>query len=271
MAIKIAVANQKGGVGKTTTSINIADALRHIGYSVLFIDLDPQHNSSSTYGSQTEGVNTIDTVLKKECDIHDAIQTTPMGDIIAGDDRLSEDKDNIKNRNAREYLLKRQLKNVEDDYDFIIMDTPPDLDIYMKNALTAADGCIIPVRADQYSVDGLAKLIQTINGIVEDLNEDLRIYGVVLSLYDSRTAMDKQIRELLPAVGDANGFRVFDTPIRISQDIKKVQALPAYTDENGNETEPNRSLFDNYPTSNAAVDYVNLTKEIMEVANGNEN
>lgn len=270
MTVKIAVANQKGGVGKTTTSINIADALKHMGYSVLFIDLDPQHNSSGTYGAKTEGVNTIDTVLKKECDIRDAVQTTPLGDIIAGDDRLSDDKDNIKNRNAREYLLQKQLKKIDNDYDFVVMDTPPDLDIYMKNALTAADGCIIPIRADQYSVDGLAKLITTINGVVEDLNEDLRIYGVVLSLYDSRTAMDKQILSMLPAVGEANGFRIFRTPIRISQDIKKVQALPSWTDDEGNLVEPDRSLFDNYPTSNAAVDYVNLTKEILEVAYGSK-
>ncbi len=268
MAIKIAVANQKGGVGKTTTAVNLADALKHFNYKVLFIDLDPQHNSTSTYGAVIEDENTIVDVLKKDCTAKEAIQETPLGDIIAGDDLLSTEESYFNSQKARERILRTQLKTVEDDYDFIVMDTPPNLGIYMVNALTAADGCIIPIKAEQYAIDGLGLLIQTVNEVIELLNEDLRIYGVVLTCYDARNGLDVGIKEALPEVGNQKGFRTFNTQIRVSQDVKKSQAIRDSIDEEGNVVVSNRSLFDNYKGSNAAVDYVNFTKEVLEVING---
>lgn len=259
MAKKIAIANQKGGVGKTTTALNIADALVHLNYKVLFIDLDPQHNSTSTYGAIIEDQNTIVDVLKKDCTAKEAIQHTLLGDIIAGDDLLAQEEQYFNSQAAREGILKRQLKDIDAEYDFIIMDTPPNLGIYMKNALTAADGCIISIKAEKYAIDGLGLLLETIDETIELLNESLRIYGVLLNVYDSRNALDKQVNEMLPQIGEQKGFRVFKTPIRVSQDVKKVQALPS------SDNDVNRSLFENYPTSNAAVDYVAVTKELLEV------
>jgi len=265
MSIKIAIANQKGGVGKTTTAVNLADALIHFGNKVLFIDMDPQHNSTSTYGAQIDGANTIVDVLKKDCTAKEAIQETPLGDIIAGDGLLSQEENYFNAQKARERILKTQLKEVDQEYDYIIMDTPPNLGIYMINALTAADGCIIPIKAEQYAIDGLGLLIDTINEVIEVLNEDLKIYGVVMTAYDSRNGLDTGIKEALPEVGTQKGFNTFKNSIRISQDVKKVQAIPDEIDEEGNKIIANRSLFENFKTSNAAVDYVNLTKEVMEV------
>lgn len=256
MAKKIAISNQKGGVGKTTTAVNLADALRHIGYKVLFIDLDPQCNSTGTYDAKVDGVNTIVDVLKKDCTALEAVQHTMMGDIIAGDTLLAQEETHFNNAMAREKLLKNRLKDVDEIYDFIVIDTPPNLGIYMFNALTAADGCIIPIQAEQYAVDGLGLLLGTIDEIRESVNSDLKIYGVLLTAFDGRNSLDNNIRKILPEVGQQKGFNAFNTVIRTCQDIKTCQAIEA-----GN----NRSLFDNCPKSNAAIDYVNLTKELLEL------
>ena len=264
MAIKIAIANQKGGVGKTTSAVNIADALKHLNYSVLFLDLDPQHNATNTYGAGIDGVATIVDVLKKDCTVKEAVQKLPLGDIVAGDSLLAQEESYFNSQKAREHILSKLLKEVENDYDFIIMDTPPNLGIYMLNALTAANGVIIPIKAEQYAIDGLSLLIDTINEVVEVLNEDLKVYGVLLNVYDMRNALDRDVLEALPEVGEAKGFRVFKTPVRISQDVKKVQSMRKF-DKDGNEELANRSLFENFGSSNAAIDYVNVTKEILEV------
>lgn len=265
MAVKIAISNQKGGVGKTTTAVNIADALTHLNYSVLFLDLDPQHNATNTYGAKIDGVATMVDVLKKDCSIEEAIQKMPLGDIVAGDSLLAQEEPYFNTQKAREHILTKILKSVEDKYDFIIMDTPPNLGIYMINALTAANGVIIPIKAEQYAIDGLALLIDTINEVIEILNNDLKIYGVMLGVYDKRNSLDNDILNALPEVGEVKGFPVFKTPVRISQDVKNVQSLSDDVDENGNKITANRSLFENYSSCNAAVDFVNVTKEILEV------
>ena len=265
MAIKIAIANQKGGVGKTTTAINIADALKHLNYKVLLLDLDPQHNSTATFGAEIEGVNTIVDVLKKDCSAKEAIQHTPLGDIIAGDGLLAQEENYFNSQKARETLLKRAIKELDNEYNYIIMDTPPNLGIYMTNALTAADGCVIPIKAEQYAISGLGLLIETINEITEVLNADLKIYGVSINVYDQRNRLDRDTLEALPKAGKERGFNVFKTPIRVSQEIKKVQSMPNKLDENGKTIVPNRSLYQNYPTSNGAIDYVNFIKELQEV------
>lgn len=259
MAVKIAIANQKGGVGKTTTAINIADALKHIGYKVLFIDVDPQHNSTSTYDADILDVSTIVDVFKKDCTAEEAIQHMPIGDIIAGDDLLAQEESNFMHRPSAYTMLKKALEPLESKYDFIIVDTPPNLGTYMYNALIASDGCVIPIDAENYAIKGLGLLIKTIHEVQEE-NPNLKIYGVLMTRYDARNALDKNTFDILPQIGEAKGFKTFKTPIRISQDIKKVQNMP---DENNKHV--NRSLYENYGTCAAAVDYVNLVKELLEV------
>ena len=252
MAIKIAITNQKGGVGKTTTAINLADALKHIGYRVLLIDLDPQSNSTSTYQAVVEGENTIYDLMSQACDTKSAIQHTEMGDIIAGDTLLTELESKLITKIGGYNVLKKALRDVEDDYDYIIMDTPPNLGVFMLNALTAANGCIVPIKAEVYAVDGLNLIIKTVNDVIENTNPELNFYGVMLTAYDVRNGQDKAIWEQLPLVGEQSGFRVFKTPIRICQDVKKAQSKRT-------------SLFEISPACSGSVDYAHFVKELLEV------
>lgn len=249
MAVKIAIANQKGGVGKTTTALNIADALKRKKKKVLFIDLDPQCNSTASYGAVNDGVNSLYDIFEGKCSPEDAIQSTKAGDIIPGDPLLVELEHKVQTKIGGFLILKKEIKKIEDKYDYIIMDTPPNLGVFMLNALTASDGVIIPLKAEKYAIDGLNLLISTVNDVVENTNEDLKVYGVVLTAYDQRTSLDKQIWELLPSVGAENGFPVFKTPIRICQTVKDAQAqgIP---------------LFELSASCNAAKDYTAVVKEL---------
>ena len=249
----IAVANQKGGVGKTTTALMLADGLSHCGYNVLFVDLDPQCNSTSTYKAQIEGEYTLYDLMNEKCTTEEAIQSTEMGDILAGDPHLSEEESKFQHKIGGFNIIKKALAKVADKYDYCIMDTPPSLGIYMYNALCAADGVIIPLKADVYSIDGLNLLITTINDVVENTNPNLKIYGALMTAYDVRNGLDCQIWDTLPEVGNNCGFNVIKTPVRICQEIKKAQATK-------------KSLFDNYGSCNGAIDYADVIKELLEVS-----
>lgn len=261
MSINIAIANQKGGVGKTTTTIILADALKHIGYKVLVIDLDPQCNTTDTYGAKLEDVYTIYDVLDGECKTEEAIQKLVLGDIIPGDKLLADNLDHFNAKMSRELLLKKRLKEVDKKYDFVIIDTPPTLGLYMVNALAASDGCVIPLKAERYSVSGLGELFSTIRNIREaGVNEKLQVYGTLITNFDTRNDLDRRLKMELPETASQYNFWNFNSYIRICQDIKKSQNLDF---EEGEII--NRSLFDNYPGSNAAEDYVKFTKELLEV------
>ena len=248
--IKIAIANQKGGVGKTTTAINIADALVRCGYSVLFVDMDPQCNSTSSYQAQIDEYYTIYDIMNERCNTVDAIQETEMGDIIAGDPHLPEDESKFLSKIGGFDILKNALEEVEDQYDYVIMDTPPNLGIFMVNALVAATGVIMPLKAEKYAIDGLARLMETIKDVQKHGNPDLEIYGVLMTAYDVRNLLDKEIWHILPETGENFGFPVFKTPVRICQAVKEAQA-------------ENVSLYEMNPNCNAAVDYANVVKELL--------
>ncbi len=264
MGIIIAVTTQKGGVGKTTTTINVADALKNFGFNVLTIDFDPSCNATTTFGAQREDVYTLYDVLDNACPTKEAIQSTPIGDIIPGDSLLAESIDHFSAKMSRELLLKKKIKEVVDEYDYIIIDTPPTLNLYMLNALAASNGCIIPLNAEKYSIDGLDLLFNTINQIREnEINTNLRVYGTVITKFDARTNIDNELKEGLPLIGERDGFNTFDQSIRVCQEVKKAQNINATPDD----PNPNRSLYVNFPTSKAAIDYVNFTKELLEVVN----
>ena len=247
----IAIANQKGGVGKTTTALNIADALRHSGYTVLFIDVDPQANSTSSYKAVIENTYTAQDLFEKKCSADEAIQHTEFGDIIAGDPGLSTIEMDVQKKMGGFHLLKKALGKMKASYDYVIVDTPPNLGIYMLNALIAANKVIVPIKAEKYAIDGLQRLIETISDVKEEENPDLEIAGILLTTYDKRNELDRKLWDTLPEVGEAIGMPVFETPIRISQDVKKAQ-------------DQIQSLFDSYPNSNAAYDYARVTKELIE-------
>ena len=175
MAVKIALVNKKGGVGKTTSAINIADVLIHQGRKVLLIDLDPQHNATKTYGAVFEGVPTVYDILAGEGDPMEAVQVTSFGHIVAGDEILSAEETTFQNKIGRERLLRKSLRPLDEAYDFIIMDTPPNTGVYMLNALTAADGCIIPINCDDYAVSGLSQILSVISDVIDNVNEALKI------------------------------------------------------------------------------------------------
>lgn len=253
MAVKIAVTNAKGGVAKTTTAINIADALMFIGSRVLFVDLDPSTNSTSVYlGNARDEVKTLKDLMRGER-AEDCITHADFGDIIAGDKALAKE-DNPEYEIARKDLnfIKNALKSVERKYDYIIFDTPPNVGAWMKSAIYAANGCVCPVVPKKFAIDGLSELLETLDDIKKGGNKKLKIYGVVLTVYDQRNAQDKAIKDVLPTLGNALGFRVFNTPIRTCQDVEKAIA-------------ESKSLFRAKGNSNGAIDYVNLVKEILEV------
>lgn len=252
MAIKISIANQKGGVGKTTTALCLADAMNHCGYKTLLIDLDPQCNSTSIYNAKMDDENTIFDIMNGSCTAKEAIQTTEMGDIIAGDKLLPTIESQVNAKMDRYVVLKKQLKEVEDDYDFILMDTPPNLGVYMLNALGCSNGCICPIKAEKFAVDGLNLLVKTISDVRDNVNPDIQIYGVLLNSYDIRTSLGRNTWRVLPDIGNEYGFKVFKTPVRICQAVSDAQAVQ-------------ESLFKAYPQCNAAIDYANVLKELLEI------
>ena len=263
----IAIANHKGGVGKTTVAINLADTFRHLGYKVLIIDLDSQHNTSDTYCAEIEDEYTMVDVLQQSCTARQAVQHKPMGDIIPGDELLSQLARPLIRQNDDDslaYILKGVLKNIKNEYDYIFIDTAPALDIYMEMVLNCADELIVPITAQSYAVKGLNNLTRIIKRQKESYNPNLKFLGVLLNIYDRRIGMDREVKDNLDEYGKQLGFNVLKTHIRISQEVKKVQARVVY-DEEGNEIEINKSLLDNYQYCNAANNYVKLAEEILEL------
>lgn len=252
MAFKICVVNQKGGVGKSSVALNLAETLQHepLNYKVLFIDMDAQCNSTSYYNAEVDGVSTLVDVLMGECEASEAVQHTEKGDIIAGDPSLADVADVLNTKMNRYDLLKEKISEIEGEYDFVICDNGPNLGLYMINAMTYCTGCIVPIKAEKFALDGLGKLMKTISDVKKYQNPDFKIYGVLMNVYDSRTSLDKQILSQLPEYGDKAGFPVFNNPIRTCQVIKEAQVY-------------GKSIYDLDPTCNAVEDYIQFTKDLL--------
>ena len=209
----IALCNQKGGVGKTTTTINLAASLAEYGRKVLAVDFDPQGALSAGLGVQTHDVTTVyDLLLEPKRDAHDAIvQTAVEGlDIIPANIDLSAAEVHLVNEVAREMILARVLRGVANEYDVILIDCQPSLGILTVNALTAAHGVLIPLECEFFALRGVALLIETIDKVRDRLNPSIELDGLLATMYDSRTLHS---REVLERIVDAFGDKVLETVI----------------------------------------------------------
>jgi len=194
----IALANQKGGVGKTTTAVNVSAYLGHYGFKTLMIDLDPQSNSTSGLGVSPDSErNCVYDILISDVNPEEVILGTPYNNlkVIPSSIQLAGAEIELVTRLKREYRLKEAIRRIEDSYDFIIIDCPPALGLLTINALTAAGEVIIPIQCEYYALEGLGQLINTIELVKKNLNEDLIIAGVVMTMYDSRTKLSDQVIE----------------------------------------------------------------------------
>ena len=198
MGKTIAIANQKGGVGKTTTSINLSASLAAKGKKVLVIDTDPQGNTTSGFGVEKNDLdNTVYELMLSECSIKECILKDVIDgvSIIPSNVNLAAAEIELIGVDRKEYILKREVEWIKDSFDDIIIDCPPSLSMLTINAMTTADTVLVPIQCEYYALEGLSQLIHTINLVKERLNPDLDIEGVVFTMYDSRTNLSMQVVE----------------------------------------------------------------------------
>ena len=246
----ISLANQKGGVGKTTTSINLAAALAKLGKRVLLIDADPQANTSSGLGIDIRELeSTIYECLVNGIDPHTAIVETSMENlyVIPSHIDLVGAEIEMLNMEHREQLLKKIIQPIREDYDFILIDCSPSLGLITINALTASDSVIIPVQCEFFALEGIAKLLNTIKIIKSKLNPQLKIEGFLLTMYDNRLRLSNQVYE---EVKRHFGDLVFNTVI--SRNVRLSEA-PSH----------GVSVLEYDPHSKGAQNYTALAREVI--------
>jgi len=249
MAEVIAIVNQKGGVGKSTTAQALSNGLSLKGFRVLTIDLEPQGNLSYSFGVASEGASSYDLLMGTPA--VDVIQHVDQGAIIPSSRSLNGADISIAST-GKEYRLREALQPVQDSYDYIIVDTPPALGILTVNALTAANGIIIPALPDIYSVQGIGQLYSTIDAIHRYTNPHMVILGILLTRYNPRSVLGRDIAEMLADISKELRSRVFTTRIRETVAIREAQAL-------------RQSLFSYAPNSTAAKDYLALVDELLAI------
>ena len=195
MAKTIAIVNQKGGVGKTTTCVNLAAALKNLGLRVLVCDFDPQANSTSGFGVDKTSSPNIYDVLLNGADPAKAVAATVYGDVLPSSKALAGASIEMIGLERREYQLREALDQLKARYDYILIDCPPSLELLTLNALCAADTVLVPLQCEYYALEGLSDLLSTIRIVKRSLNPEIALEGVVLTMYDGRTNLSMQVAE----------------------------------------------------------------------------
>ncbi len=251
MGRTIVIANQKGGVGKTTTAINLAACIAEAGKKVLIIDLDPQGNTTSGLGLNKNEIETTvyDLIMGesslKECmiksEVVENLTIMPANVNLAGAEiELADVKD-------REYVLKNEIDYIRDDYDFIIIDCPPSLNVLTVNAMTTADTVLVPIQCEYYALEGISQLIHTIYLIHDRLNPNLILEGVVFTMYDARTNLSAEVVENVKESLDTTIYKtIIPRNVRLAEAPSYGQPINVYE-----------------PKSAGAESYRNLAKEII--------
>jgi chromosome partitioning protein len=242
------IINQKGGVGKSTTALAIGAGLSLKGYSVLYVDLDAQGNLSYTMGASTQGYNAMG-VLQRPDTARSEVQHLKQGDIIASSPALA-GADAVITETGKEYRLKEALEGLSGDYDYCIIDTPPALGILTVNALTACSGVIIPAQADIYSLHGINQLNNTLQTVKRYCNPDLSILGIVLTRYNGRAIIRREVAEMLEQTARGLNTKLYKSRIRECTALVEAQATK-------------QNIYSYAPKSNAAADYKALVAEIL--------
>jgi chromosome partitioning protein len=244
----IAIINQKGGVGKSTTALALGAGLTLRGYRVLFVDLDAQGNLTYALGAESRGVTVME-LLQQVNRPEEAIQQMNSGDLIASSPALS-GADALIVATGKEYRLKEALEPLRGLYDYCILDTPPALGILTVNALTACKGAIIPAQADIFSLQAIGNLSDTIEAVRRYCNPELYIMGIVLTRYAARTIISREVADVMEKVATGLNTKLYHTKIREATALKESQAT-------------RMSIFEHAPRSNASADYNDLIDEII--------
>ncbi len=247
----IAITNQKGGVGKTTTSINLSAAIAETGEKVLVVDMDPQGNTTSGFGvNKNELENTIYEMVLGECALQDCLikNVATNVSLLPSNVNLAGAEVDLLDRDDKSFILKKELDYIADEYEFIIIDCPPSLNMLTINAMTAANSVIVPIQCEYYALEGVSQLIHTINLVRDRLNPELNIDGVVFTMYDGRTNLSQQVVE---NVKNNLSHHIYDT--MIPRNIRLAEA-PSYGQP--------ITVYDS--KSAGAESYRALAKEVIE-------
>ncbi|MBQ2533082.1 MAG: ParA family protein [Lachnospiraceae bacterium] len=252
MGKTIAIANQKGGVGKITTAINLSACLAEAGKKVLVIDLDPQGNTTSGLGIDKESLeNTVYDLILDECSIKESmnkVEEIPGLTVIPSDVDLAGAEVELLDVDGKEYILKNAVDYVKQDYDYIIIDCPPSLNMLTINAMTTAESILVPIQCEYYALEGISQLITTIDLVKKRLNNKLKINGVVFTMYDARTNLSSEVVDTVKENLNATVYKTI-----IPRNVRLAEApshgLPI-------------NLYDS--KSAGAESYRNLAKEIIE-------